>query len=91
VSQPGQMWGGRFHGDLDERFASFQKSLPHDHVLALADLRVNRAWSAALARAGVFTGDELAQVHAAIDALEREWRERGAPADDPAEDVHSLV
>jgi argininosuccinate lyase len=91
VSQPGQMWGGRFHGSLDERFAEFQKSLGHDHVLAFADLRVNRAWSAALQRVGVFTRDELVQVHAAIDALERHWRERGVPADDPAEDVHSLV
>lgn len=87
----GQMWGGRFSGSLDARFAAFQKSLPVDHVLAFADLRVNRAWSTALAGAGVFRADELAQVHAAIDDLERHWRQHGVPADDPAEDVHSLV
>ena len=91
MGEPGQMWGGRFHGSLDERFAAFQKSLRHDHVLAFADLRVNRAWSEALAGAGVFTAPELAQVHAAIDALEAHWRGHGVPADDPAEDVHSLV
>ncbi|MFN7591507.1 MAG: argininosuccinate lyase [Planctomycetota bacterium] len=87
----GQMWGGRFQGSLDALFATFQKSLPVDHVLAFADLRVNRVWSAALQRAGVFTGDELARVHAAIADLEGHWRTHGVPANDPAEDVHSLV
>ncbi len=91
MTQPGHMWGGRFQGSLDERFAAFQQSLPHDHVLAFADLRVNRAWSAALARAGVFTREQLATVHAAIDDLDAHWRARGVPADDAAEDVHSLV
>lgn len=87
----GQLWGGRFQGSLDARFAAFQKSLPVDHVLAFADLRVNRVWSAALQRAGVFTSEELARVHAAIEDLERHWRAHGVPVDDPAEDVHSLV
>lgn len=87
----GQMWGGRFQGSLDGFFAEFQKSLPVDHVLAFADLQVNRAWSRALAAAGVFTAAELAKVHAAIADLEAAWRRDGVPANDPAEDVHSLV
>ena len=87
----GQMWGGRFAGSLDEVFAQFQKSLPVDHVLAFADLQVNRAWSRALAQVGVFTPDELARVHAAIADLAGHWQKTGIPADDPAEDVHSLV
>jgi len=86
-----QMWGGRFAGNLDAFFAEFQKSLPVDHVLAFADLQVNRAWSQALAAVGVFRADELAKVHAAIADLEAQWRQNGVPADDPAEDVHSLV
>jgi argininosuccinate lyase len=87
----GQMWGGRFQGSLDGFFAEFQKSLTVDHVLAFADLEVNRAWSEALAQVGVFTADELAKVHTAIADLEATWRRDGVPADDPAEDVHSLV
>ncbi|MGE3174038.1 MAG: argininosuccinate lyase [Planctomycetota bacterium] len=85
------MWGGRFQGELDPRFARFQQSLPHDRVLALQDLRTNRAWSAALGGAGVFTADEVRRVHAAISDLERHLRAHGVPADDPAEDVHSFV
>ncbi|MBM3963259.1 MAG: argininosuccinate lyase, partial [Planctomycetes bacterium] len=91
MSKDGQMWGGRFQGSLDALFAEFQKSLPVDHVLAFADLRVNRAWSTALARVGVFTAAELAAVHAAIDDLAAHWRRTGIPGGDPAEDVHSLV
>ncbi len=91
MSQPGQMWGGRFQGSLDAVFAAFQKSLPVDHVLAFADLQVNRVWSAALAQAGVFSRDELTKVHAAIDDLAAHWQRTGVPTNDPAEDVHSLV
>jgi len=85
------MWGGRFHGQLDPGFASFQQSLPHDHALAFADLDTNLAWSEALAKAGVFTADELARVQQAIDDLGDHWAEHGVPVDDDAEDIHSLV
>ena len=67
MSEAGKMWGGRFQGELDPFFAEFQKSLTVDHVLAFADLEVNRAWSAALGRAGVLTGTDVQKVHAAID------------------------
>jgi argininosuccinate lyase len=91
VSEEGKMWGGRFQGGLDPAFAEFQKSLPVDHVLAFADLETNLAWSEALALAGVFTPAEVERVRRAIDDLAEHWIEHGVPADDPAEDVHSLV
>ena len=91
MTEPGQMWGGRFAGRLDPAFAEFQKSLPVDHVLAFADLEVNLAWSEALAQAGVFTAPELERVCAAIDDLAQHWAGHGVPAGDPAEDIHSLV
>ena len=87
----GQMWGGRFQGSLDPMFAEFQKSLPVDHVLAFSDLETNVAWSEALATVGIFTPKELRTVRAAIDDLAEHWTKHGVPADDPAEDVHSLV
>jgi argininosuccinate lyase len=87
----GKMWGGRFQGRLDPGFAEFQKSLPTDHVLAFADLETNLAWSEALAAAGVFGEADLDRIRAAIDEIAEHWSEHGVPADDPAEDVHSLV
>ena len=91
MSQPGQMWGGRFTGSLDPSFAEFQKSLTVDHVLAFADLETNLAWSEALALAGVFSAEQVEQVREAIDDLAGQWAEHGVPTDDPAEDIHSLV
>ncbi|MBL8729191.1 MAG: argininosuccinate lyase [Planctomycetes bacterium] len=85
------MWGGRFQGRLDPGFAQFQQSLPIDHVMAFADLETNRAWSAALAAAGVFTAEELELVQDAIEDLAEHWLEHGLPEHDDAEDVHSLV
>ncbi len=91
TAKGGSMWGGRFAGGLDPFFAEFQKSLTVDHVLAFADLEQNLVWSEALAGAGVFTPDELASVHAAIDDVAETWQAKGVPVQDPAEDVHSLV
>ncbi|MCA8951896.1 MAG: argininosuccinate lyase [Planctomycetes bacterium] len=85
------MWGGRFRGELDPQFAAFQKSLPVDHVLAIADLETNLAWSEALCDAGVFTADEQVRVRDAIHELARHWEAHGIAPDDPAEDIHSLV
>ena len=51
MSDAGKMWGGRFAGELDPQFSTFQKSLPIDKPLVFADLEVNRAWAAALGQA----------------------------------------
>lgn len=91
MSEAGKMWGGRFQGELDPFFANFQKSLPVDRELVFADLETNRAWSAALARAGVLQPQDVVAVHKAIDELLAHVREHGVPHDDPAEDVHSYV
>lgn len=85
-----KMWGARFSGDLDERFAQFQSSLRHDLGLAFSDLDTNLAWSEALCDAGVLSEDELDRVAAAIEELGAAWHQDGLPASD-AEDVHSLV
>ena len=41
MSQAGKMWGGRFQGELDPFFATFQKSLTVDRVLVL-DFKTDR-------------------------------------------------
>lgn len=86
-----QMWGGRFSGGLAPEFEAFQKSLPVDRALALADLETNLAWSEALVTAGIFDRDEATTVQNAIRELAQLWTTRGIATDDPAEDIHSLV
>ena len=91
MSEAGKMWGGRFQGELDPFFAQFQRSLPVDRALALADLETNRAWSAELARVGVLQPQDVLALHKAIDEICAHVREHGVPADSEDEDVHSYV
>ena len=90
MSDDGKMWGARFSGELDERFAQFQDSLRHDLGLAFSDLDTNLAWSEALCDAGVITEQDLDRIADAIEELGASWHEHGFP-DSDAEDVHSFV
>ena len=63
----GKMWGARFSGELDERFAAFQDSLQHDLTLAFSDLDTNLAWSEALCDAGVISEEDLDSIAAAVE------------------------
>ena len=91
MSESGKLWGGRFGSGLHPLFAEYQQSLADDHVLGFADLETNLAWSEALCAVGIFSDVEAQRIRDAIEALAAEWAEHGAPADDTAEDIHSLV
>lgn len=84
------MWGARFSGELDERFAEFQGSLKHDLTLAFSDLETNFAWSEALCDVGIISEEDLDRIADAIEKLGASWHEDGFPQSD-AEDVHSFV
>jgi len=87
-----QLWGGRFSGKTDPRFAEFNNSFRFDRRLFAADVTGSIAYCEALAGAGVLTGEEANQICDALAAI----REKGNADetyfnDTPAEDVHSFV
>ena len=87
-----QLWGGRFSGKTDPRFAEFNNSFRFDRRLFAADVTASIAYCEALAGAGVLTGEEANQICDALAAI----REKGNADetylnDTPAEDVHSFV
>lgn len=87
----GKAWKGRIAGKTDPVFEEFNRSLSTDLEMALCDIEQTRAWSEALARAGVLTGEEVTQVAAALDTVAAEVG-RGDPiflAGD--EDIHMAV
>jgi argininosuccinate lyase len=84
------MWGGRFAGSPADAFAALNRSLPVDHRLWPFDVRGSRAWTRALAAAGVLTADEATQMMAGLDRVAQRL-ERSQPAAEPDEDVHTLV
>jgi argininosuccinate lyase len=83
------MWSGRFSQPPNAEFEQWQRSFPFDRLLLPYEVAASKAHAAALAKAGVLNGDELATTLFALDQIGRE----GVPdADDPAiEDVHHYV
>ncbi len=86
------LWGGRFEGEADPGFATFNRSFGFDRRLFEVDVRASIAHGAGLAAAGVLTQTESDQISAALHAiLERGRTDPSYLADDVAEDVHSFV
>src|SRR6476661_6482339 len=81
------LWGGRFQGKADPRFAEFNNSFRFDRRLFAVDVRVSVAWCDALERAGVLTSPEEDQIRNGLESV----RAEGVPEESAAEDVHSFV
>ena len=64
-----KLWGGRFESGPSEIFERFSGSLDFDRRLLDADIRGSQAFARALARAGILTSDERAQIVDAFDAI----------------------
>ena len=87
-----RMWGGRFAGDQDPAFESFNRSLAFDRRLLAADLACSAAWAAELGRAGVLADEDVAALRSALGRVGEEAAASPELLDrSSAEDVHSYV
>ncbi|HEV3309741.1 MAG TPA: argininosuccinate lyase [Chloroflexota bacterium] len=84
-------WQGRLSTPSSSLFDSFTSSIVQDRVLAPYDVAVSQAHARALARAGLISGEEAAQLVAALSDIgdeigsgQMEWR-------DDLEDVHTHI
>ncbi len=87
----GRLWGGRFAGGPAPELAALSRSTQFDFRLAPYDIAGSRAHARALARAGLLTADELADMLAGLDALLADVQSGAfgpAPED---EDVHGAL
>ena len=64
-----QLWGGRFTGKPDERFAEFNRSFGFDIRLFEADIRGSIAHANGLTGAGVLSSEEAASVTGALRTM----------------------
>src|SRR5580698_7892545 len=88
-----KLWGGRFESGPSEIFERFSNSLHFDRRLIAADVRGSQAFARSLARAGVLTPMECADI---VQAFESILEDAGAPGffegeEAAAEDIHSFV
>ncbi len=86
------LWGGRFTGKADEKFAEFNRSFGFDRRLFAADVRASVAHCEGLRGAGVLSAAEAEQIKNGLSTmLERAATDAGYFDQLPSEDVHSFI
>ena len=84
-----KLWGGRFSDALDPLMEEFNASIGFDWRLWQADIRGSQAYARALARAGLLTEDEAAQIVSGLERVADEWRADGFVIQEGDEDIHT--
>ncbi|HKQ52421.1 MAG TPA: argininosuccinate lyase [Pyrinomonadaceae bacterium] len=92
MAETTNLWGGRFAGRTDERFAEFNRSFGFDRKLFAADVRASLAHCEGLRGAGVLTDEEAGRIKEGLGMILERAASDPSYFDDPAaEDVHSFV
>jgi argininosuccinate lyase len=92
TNKPGKLWGGRFTEKPHETFAEFNDSFHFDRRLFAADVRASIAHANGLARAGVLTEGETAEIVGGLTQLAADHAIDPDFFKEPAaEDVHSFI
>jgi argininosuccinate lyase len=92
MSEDQKLWGGRFTGRADARFAAFNRSFDFDRRLFASDVRASLAHAEGLRAAGVLTGDEATEIARGLETLRaRAAEDKNFLEDSRAEDVHSFI
>ena len=84
-----KLWGGRFSDALDPLMEEFNASISFDRRLWQVDIRGSQAYAHALARAGLLTEDEAAQIAAGLERVADEWRADSFVIQAGDEDIHT--
>ena len=91
MSEPTQLWGGRFKSGPSEALANLSRAHPSYFRLYREDLAGSRAHASELKRAGVLDEAEFATIRDALDQIMgdiAEKREQPIAAD---EDIHTFI
>ena len=85
----GKLWGGRFTGATDPLMQQFQDSIGFDRRLWQADLTGSQAYARSLARAGILTDAEAAQIVDGLAQVAAEWSAGTFTVQPGDEDIHT--
>jgi len=88
------LWGGRFTGETDRKFAEYNASFRFDRRLIFADLKACSVHAQALGRAGVLTADDVESITRGLETIAARAAEPGyldRPEFAGTEDVHSFI
>lgn len=85
------LWGGRFDEPSDADLRALNDSLSFDRRLYAQDIAGSIAYARALARAGVITDDEAAQIERGLEAVRAEFDAGEFAVQIADEDIHTAV
>jgi argininosuccinate lyase len=88
------LWGGRFTGETDRHFATFNASFRFDRRLVFADLQASAVHARVLGRAGILQQSEVEAITAGLEQIGEMAAGEGfldCPEFAGAEDVHSFI
>ncbi|MDT5062388.1 MAG: argininosuccinate lyase [Acidobacteriota bacterium] len=92
MSQSKNLWGGRFTGKADEKFAEFNRSFGFDRRLLEVDVRASVAHCEGLRGAGVLVDAESEQIKSGLQTILKRAQTDAHYFDElDSEDVHSFV
>ena len=86
-----KLWGGRFEGSSDELAAQFTQSLSFDQRLAEVDVRGSISWARGIARAGVLSPQEAAQIETGLQQILSEIHSGSFQPEPGDEDIHTTI
>ena len=86
-----KLWGGRFQRDMDEAADSFNASIGFDIRLYAQDIKGSMAHCRMLAKQGIISEEEAAQILDGLLEIKREMDRGELSVDEDHEDIHSLV
>ena len=85
-----KLWGGRFAGGPAPALEAVNRSIGVDFRLWPHDIRLSKAWAGVLAKAGVLSAKDAAQISAGLDAVGKRIAD-GVVPEAADEDVHTLI
>jgi argininosuccinate lyase len=85
------LWGGRFTTEIDQVMQRFNGSIGFDRRMYAADIQGSIAYAGALARAGLLSSSEHAQLVAGLEQVRAEFDTGTIHLEPDDEDIHTAV
>ncbi|MDE6983730.1 MAG: argininosuccinate lyase, partial [Lachnospiraceae bacterium] len=86
-----QLWGGRFTKETDRLVYNFNASISFDQKFFRQDVEGSMAHVKMLARQGILTEAEKAQILSGLEGILKDVEEGALEITDEYEDIHSFV
>jgi argininosuccinate lyase len=86
-----QLWGGRFTKETDKLVYNFNASISFDQKFYKQDILGSKAHVCMLGKQGILTKEEMQQIVACLDEIEKDVESGKLVITDEYEDIHSFV